>query len=285
MARRRDPRGIRRDRRRVGRPVPAVRGVLSRPDPDGLLPGDDDVGAPGRAVRNRRAEGGDPAGDRRRHRVRDRDVRARGRVRRRQPVVSGRALERRLRDQRPEDLDHGRPRGRPHPARVPDLADRGQAFRIDHDFGPERRGRARDPGDRDDGRARGKRHVLHRLLRARGAGRRPPRPGVDAADGRAQQRAADHRGAGARDGGARVRGNARRTSRSESSSARRSAASRRSRTGWRTSPPRSSAPGTSYTAWPRPSRRTRGRCSRARRRWPSSRPPRPPSAPRSRGCR
>ena len=60
VARGRDPRGVRRHRRRLGRPVPAVRGVLARPDPDGLLPGDDDVGASGRAVRDRRAEGGDP---------------------------------------------------------------------------------------------------------------------------------------------------------------------------------------------------------------------------------
>ena len=49
----------------------------------------------------------------------DRDVRARGRLRRRQPQVQGRAAERRLRAQRPEDLDQRRPPRRPRARRRP----------------------------------------------------------------------------------------------------------------------------------------------------------------------
>ena len=105
-----------------------------------------------------------------RHRLRDRDVRARGRVGRRQPLVPGRARQRRLRDQRAEDLDHRRPRRRPHPARVPHLANRRQARGADDDLGAAGTRRAGDPRDRHDGRARGQRHVLHRLPRARASG-------------------------------------------------------------------------------------------------------------------
>ena len=49
----------------------------------------------------------------------DRDVRARGRLRRGQPALQGRAAQRRLRDQRPEDVDLRGPARRAHPARVP----------------------------------------------------------------------------------------------------------------------------------------------------------------------
>ncbi len=155
----------------------------------------------GRAVRDRGAEAGDPRRRRRRPRRGDRDVRARGRVGRRQPVLPGRARQRRLRDQRPEDVDHRRPRGRPHPARVPHEPHRQQARGADDDLGPagvdglEIRGIDTMGGrevndmfftDCHDARPSGCSAVQDQAL--------------DAADGRAQPRAADHRRAGARDG-------------------------------------------------------------------------------------
>ena len=119
LARGRDPRGVRRRRRRRGRHVPAVRGVRARADPDGLLPGDDDHRAARSSGSGPRSSSRRSSAGRRRHGRGDRDVRARGRLRRRQPLVPGRARQRRLRDQRAEDLDHRRPRRRPHPARLP----------------------------------------------------------------------------------------------------------------------------------------------------------------------
>ncbi len=55
----------------------------------------------------------------------DRDVRARGRVGRRQSVLPRRAPERRLRPQRPEDVDLRRAHRRPHPAWSPAPTTRG----------------------------------------------------------------------------------------------------------------------------------------------------------------
>ena len=209
VARRGDPGAVRRLRRRRGRHVPAVRGVRSRADPDGLLLGQHDHRRRRRPVRHRGAQAGDPRRRRARPRRGDRDVRARGRIGRRQPELQGRARQRRLRDQRAEDVDHGRPRRRPHPARVPNEPDRQQARGAIDDLRADRCRRARGPRDRDDGRPRGQRRVLHRLPRPRRSARRPAGSRLDAADGRAQPRAADHRRPVAGHGPARVRRRAR----------------------------------------------------------------------------
>ena len=93
--------------------------IVARPDPDRRVRRQPDRRRRLRALRHRGAEAGDPRRDHQRARRGDRDVRARGGLRRRQPLLQGRAPERRLRPQRPEDLDLGRPHRRPHPARRP----------------------------------------------------------------------------------------------------------------------------------------------------------------------
>ncbi len=75
--------------RRRRRHVPDARGDRSRPDPDGVRRGDDDHRRRGAAVRQRRAQGGDPRGYRKRAGRVHRDVRARGRVRRRAICPAG----------------------------------------------------------------------------------------------------------------------------------------------------------------------------------------------------
>ena len=114
-----DPDGVRRLRRRPGRPLPVPRGDLPRTGADRRLLGQRHQRRPVRALRHRRAEAGDPHGHRRWRGGGDRDVRARGRLGRRQPALQGRAAQRRLRDQRPEDVDLRGPARRAHPARVP----------------------------------------------------------------------------------------------------------------------------------------------------------------------
>ncbi len=176
-----------------GRPVPVPGGDLPRTGPDRRLLGQRDQRRPIRALRHRRAEAGDPHGDRRRRGGGDRDVRARGRLGRRQPALQGRATQRRLRDQRPEDVDLRGAARRAHPARVPHRDGLGQAQGADDAVGPRRLRGGRDPRHRDDGRQGRQRRVLQRL---RGPGRQPRgcrRPGLDAADERPEHRAADHR--------------------------------------------------------------------------------------------
>ena len=152
---------------------------------------------------------GDPRRDHPRAGRGDRDVRARGGLGRRQPLLPGRAPERRLRPQRPEDLDLGRPHRRPHPGHRP-LRHLGlQARGPDDALGPDRRRGDRDPRDRDDGRQGGQRRLPHRLLRAGGARARPGRRRLDAADGGPQRRAPDPRRERARDRPARLRRRAR----------------------------------------------------------------------------
>ncbi len=154
LARDRGRRGVRRHGRRHGRPLPLPRGDGLRPDPDRRLPGDGDHRRRLRALRHRRAEGRDPRRDRQGQRRGDRDVRARGRLRRRRAALQGGARERRLHDQRPEDLDLRGALRRPHPARLPHRRQRLQARGPDDAEHPQGRRRRRDPRHRDDGRAR-----------------------------------------------------------------------------------------------------------------------------------
>ncbi len=111
--------------------------------------------------------------------------------------------------ERPEDLDLGGPHRRSHPGRGAHRPRRLQARGRQHALRSHGLGRARDQWDRDDGRQGGKRRLPHRLLRPRRAGARPGRRRLDAAHGRAQRRAADHRCHRARAGPARVRRRAR----------------------------------------------------------------------------
>ena len=117
LARGLDRRGVRRLRRRVGRRVHLPRGDHARPRPDRRLRRQPDRRRRLRALRHRGAEGGDPRRDHPRAGRGDRDVGARGGLGRRQPLLPRRASERRLRPQRPEDLDLGRAHRRPHPRR------------------------------------------------------------------------------------------------------------------------------------------------------------------------
>ena len=265
------PEAVRRLGRRRRRHVPAVRGVARGHDPDGLLRRQHDHRRRGRAVRHRGAEAGDPRRRSPRGRVEaiamsepeaGSDV---GNL-----VLPGRARQRRLRDQRPEDVDHRRPRRRPHPARVPHQPDRQQARGADDDLGPDRTSTgSRSAASTRWAAARSTtcssptaRSPAERLLGA-------PGPGVDAADGRAQPRAADHRRAGAGHGPARVRRRARlRQGAQAVRPADRQLPGARS-TGSPTSPPRSRRPGCWSTTPPPRSTPTRAPCSRARRRWAS----------------
>ncbi len=186
-------RGVRRHRRRHGRRLPVPRGGVPRAAAGRRLPGDADHRRRRQQVRHRRAEA---AGDRRHVRgqgLGDRDERARGRLRRRQPLLQGGEVERRLRAQRPEDLDLRGPHRRPDPDDRPHRQLRLQARGPDDVPRPDRRRGRRDQRDRDDGRQGGQRRLLDRLLP-----RRQPRPGrgrrrLGAADERPQRRAADHR--------------------------------------------------------------------------------------------
>ena len=143
------------------------RGDDARARPDRRLRRQPDRRRRLRALRHRGAEGGDA----RRHLQRpgrgDRDVRARGRLRRRQPQVQGRAAERRLRAERPEDLDQRRPHRRPRARRRPLRLVRLQARGPDDDLRPHRRRGDRDQRDPDDGRQGGQRRLPDRLPRRR----------------------------------------------------------------------------------------------------------------------
>ena len=98
-----------------------------------------------------------------------------------------------------------RPHLRPRARRLPHHQGRVQARGPDDDLGPARRRRDGGGPDRHDGRPRDQPPLLHRL---RGPGRRRARrgrPGLDAADGRPQRRAADPRRDDARHRPARLR--------------------------------------------------------------------------------
>ena len=143
----------------------------------------------------------------------------------------------------------------------------------------------RDPRHPDDGRQGGQRRLLDRLLRARGARPRPGRRRVDAADGRPERRAADPGGVGARHRAARVR---RRPRLHQGAQAVRTAdrlvpGAQAPHLGSRDRARVHAPPG--LRRRPEGRRRTRARCSRARRRWRSSRPPRSRRRRRSRACR
>ncbi len=160
LAGRCDPHRVRRLRRRHGRPLPVSRGDLPRTGADRRLSRQRHLRRPIRALRHRRAEAGDPHGHRRRRGGGDRDVRAGGWIGRRQPALQGRAPQRRLHRQRPEDVDLRGPARRAHPARLPDAGGSGQAQGPD-DALDSRHGRwHRDPRHRDDGRQGGQRRVL-----------------------------------------------------------------------------------------------------------------------------
>ena len=145
LARGLDPRGLRRLGRRHGRRVHLPRGDDARPDADRGLRRQPDRRRRLRALRHRRAEAGDPRRDRQRPGRGDRDVRARGGLRRRQPLLQGGAPERRLRPQRPEDLDLGRPHRRPHPGDRPLRLVGLEARGADDALGADRRRGDRDP--------------------------------------------------------------------------------------------------------------------------------------------
>ena len=142
-----------------------------------------------------------------------------------------------------------------------------------------------DPRHRDDGRQGGQRPLLHRLPPAGRRGGRGRGAGLAPAHGRAEPRADDPRRADARSRASRVRRHARLRQGAQ-------AVRPADRIVPGAAPPhrrqRHRARG-HETARARHRRRrstrTPRRCSRARRRWPSSRRPSSPSTSRSRGCR
>ena len=190
----------------------------------------------------------------------------------------------RVRAERAEDLDQRRPPRRPHPRHRP-LRQLGlQARGPDDVLGPDRRRGRRDPRDPDDGRQGGQRRLPDRLLHRRRAGARRARQRLDAADGGVERRAADprrhrpgHRAAGVRrpprlrQGAPAVRPSGRLVPVAQ-------APDRRPRDRARMHPP------AGLRRRPQGRRRSR-RCSPARPRWRSSRPPRSPSTSPSKGCR
>ncbi len=193
LRRRGDPGGLRRLRRRARRPVPAARRVHQGPAADRRDERQPDRRGRLRALRHRGAEAGHARRDRPRRGHGDRDERAGGRVRRRRAQVQGGPRGRRLPHHRPQDLDQRRARRRADPADLPHRRERLQA-RGHHDArgAGEREGR-RDPRHPDDGRQGGQRRLVRRRRRPR---REPARRGgqrLDAAHGRPQRRAPDHR--------------------------------------------------------------------------------------------
>ena len=122
------------------------------------------------ALRHRRAEEEDPRRDRLGLRRGHRHDRARGRLRRRQPLHEGRAVlgqRGRLRHQRAEGVHLERPHLRPRPGRLPHLQGRVQARGPLDDLRPQGHPRDGDDPDRHHGRPRDQHRLLQRLRGAR----------------------------------------------------------------------------------------------------------------------
>ncbi len=243
LARRHDRRGAGRLGRRDGRRLHLHGGDLPRARPDQRLRHHPDRRRRRPALRHRRAEAQDP----RRHRLRlgrgDRDDRARGRLRRRLAHHLGRALERRLRPQRPEGLLLERPHLRPRPRRLPHHQGRDQARGPLDDLRPGRQPRDGDQADRHARRPRDQLPLPHRL---RGRPRTPLLGEVDHGWTQLmagpQRRAPDPRRDDARPGRARLRRRPRLRQGAQAVRQARSAPSRRSSTASPTSPPSSRPP-------------------------------------------